>query len=421
MNENSVTPAKKIVPLKLGEFGGQGSGKSTTAALIAAALSKEIHGGAPVWVTDTEPAWQFIRPRIFGPEGIELVQRSVPTFQAMLQDIRDAEQSGACVYVVDQLTTMWLELMQSFKAKNGGYIPINVWGDLRQKWNEYVTAFRNSRMHCIAIGRIGNVLDEIQDEEKPGQTKLLKTGTQFKAGGSESFGYEPDLLFELSLERKARVKMGSKVEGEGRMIHRADILKDRTWSLNGRIFRWGDKPRYEPGGYRAVWADLKPHFDFVQQTGSQVTLASGSSEESIADDGRGDYYHRQQQKQILVEEWEASMEIMFPGNTGAMKKARMLVGEAVTGVRSFTKFQSFPVEQIENSLRILTALESRLKETVPSSDEKLLELVQVAMDDVLHPGKRLSLLEVMAHSAAGKKANGRKPEIDLETDLEHRA
>jgi pantothenate kinase-related protein Tda10 len=30
----------QIIPLKMGLFGGQGSGKTTTAALIAAALSK---------------------------------------------------------------------------------------------------------------------------------------------------------------------------------------------------------------------------------------------------------------------------------------------------------------------------------------------------------------------------------------------
>ena len=25
------------------------------------------------------------------------------------------------------------------------------------------------------------------------------------------------------------------------MVHRADVLKDRTWSLDGRTFRWTDK------------------------------------------------------------------------------------------------------------------------------------------------------------------------------------
>jgi CO dehydrogenase nickel-insertion accessory protein CooC1 len=96
----------QIIPLKIGLFGGQGSGKTTTAALIAAALSKELHNGAPVWVTDTEPAWQFVRPRIFIPEKVELVAHKVPTFKAMLQDMYEAEKAGACVWAADQLTVI---------------------------------------------------------------------------------------------------------------------------------------------------------------------------------------------------------------------------------------------------------------------------------------------------------------------------
>jgi hypothetical protein len=385
-----------IIPLKLGIFGGQGSGKSTTAALIAASLSKEIHSGAPVWVTDTEPAWQFVKPRIFTPEKIELVQRKVPTFVAMLRDIRDAERAGACVYVVDQLTTMWLEIMQAFKAKNRGYIPINVWGDIRQQWNEYVTAFRNSKMHCIAIGRLGNVMEEVQDEEKEGKTKLVKTGTAFKAGGSESFGYEPDLLFELSLERKAKKVRGEEREGEGRMIHRADVLKDRTWALNGRVFRWADKPKYEAGGYRVVWADLKPHFDFVQQTGEQATIEPGTSECLIPDDGRGDYYHNQQLRIQAVEEWDATMEILFSGSSAAMKSARRVVGEAITGLRSKTAFENKPLIQIQECVRILMAFEKRLKLEPASTDADLLAQVEMAKEDCANPGKGMTLLQARA-------------------------
>lgn len=382
-----------VIPLKIGIFGGQGSGKSTTAALIAASLSKEIHNGAPIWVTDTEPAWQFVRPRIFLPEKVELVQKTVPTFAGMLRDIRDAERAGACVYVVDQLTTMWQEIMQSYKAKNKGFIPINVWGDLRQTWNEYVTAFRNSKMHCIAIGRLGNVMEEIQDEDKEGKTKLIKTGTAFKAGGSESFGYEPDLLFELSLERKAKKVRGEEREGEGRMIHRADVLKDRTWTLNGRVLRWPDKPKYEAGGYRVVWADLKPHFDFVQQTGEQTMIQPGNSECVIPDDGRGDYYHAQQLRQVALEEWDGTMEHVFSGSTAAMKTARRIVGEAITGVRSRTAFENKPIGDVQSAVKVLMLLEKRLKLEPVTTEADLLAMVEMAKEDFTHPGKNSTLLE----------------------------
>jgi cellulose biosynthesis protein BcsQ len=42
------------VAIKAGFFGGQGAGKTTSAAMLGLALAKELHGSAPVWVT----AWR---------------------------------------------------------------------------------------------------------------------------------------------------------------------------------------------------------------------------------------------------------------------------------------------------------------------------------------------------------------------------
>ena len=99
-------------------------------------------------------------------------------------------------------------------------------------------------------GRLGNDFEEREETLKNGETKTkrVKVGTKSKAGG-ESFGYEPHLLLELSPERKNRKVNGQEQEGEGRMVHRADVLKDRTWVLNGRTFRWLDTARYETGAW----------------------------------------------------------------------------------------------------------------------------------------------------------------------------
>ena len=104
---------------------------------------------------------------------------------------------GARCWIVDPFTLIWNELLDSFQQKLG-YIPIDKWQDVRQLWN---------------------------GETK---TRLVKVGTKFKAGGGQSFGYEPHLLLELSLERKNRKVNGQEREGEGSMVHRADVLKDRT-------------------------------------------------------------------------------------------------------------------------------------------------------------------------------------------------
>lgn len=352
----------QIVPVKIGWFGGQGSGKTTSAAMLALGLSKEHHGGAPVFVTDTEPGWQFLKP-MFAVEGVELIQRTIPTFKAVLNDIREAEKLGCCVWAGDSLTIIWQELMQSFKSKNHGRIPINVWGDIKALWAEYTTAFLNSRMHCFALGRLGNVMEEIEDERNVGETKLVKTGTQFKAGGSESFGYEPHLLLELSVERKAKRKAGTKLEGEGRMVHRVDVLKDRTWALNGKVIRWSDKPRYDKGGYRTVYDSIKPHFDGVQLTMAPVHLQQGESSASlIADTGSSVYQERRQRRDILVAEFNASIELLWGGQAKNDKHMRLKVFERIFGFRTKEAAEAAKLEVIERGVRIMQAFEKRCKE-----------------------------------------------------------
>jgi hypothetical protein len=109
-------PATKTTPIKVGLFGEQGTGKTTTAALMCAAISKKYCDGAPVWVTDPELGWKFTKKRIFGPEGITLEQRTVPTFAAMMDDLYKAERAGASCYAVE-LAKPWIELLETVKRK----------------------------------------------------------------------------------------------------------------------------------------------------------------------------------------------------------------------------------------------------------------------------------------------------------------
>jgi hypothetical protein len=377
-----VTKISPVVPIKVGFFGGQGSGKTTSAALLAAALSKEVYGGAPIFVLDTEPGWQFLKRRVFDVEGVEMHQRTEPTFKAMLYSIREAEKLGCCVWAIDSLTIIWQELMQSFQAKNHGEIPINAWGDIKQMWADYTSAFLNSKMCCFALGRLGNEMSEIEDEKKPGRTKLVKTGTKFKAGGGESFGYEPHLLLELSLEKKAKRKAGVELEGEGRMIHRADVLKDRTWSLNGKVIRWSDKGSYVKGGYNTVWQSLLPHFQEVQATMAHVKIETGASSQGlISDSGNSEYYVQRQRRDVLVAELAASLDLLWGGQGKEEKRLRKLVGEAIFGVLTQDAWGNMPLEKIERGTRIVQAFRKRCQaDGLPDSELATLNALQIDID-----------------------------------------
>ena len=68
-------------------------------------------------MVDPEAAWQFLKRRIFDVEGIELIQRPYSTFKDTVDSLHEAEKLGACCWIVDPLTLIWNELLDSFKQK----------------------------------------------------------------------------------------------------------------------------------------------------------------------------------------------------------------------------------------------------------------------------------------------------------------
>lgn len=357
-----------VIPTKLAIFGEQGTGKTTTACLYAAAISKEFYSGAPVWGTDPELGMQFPRRTIFTPEKIQFEQRTVPTFQAMLQDIRDAERAGACVWIVE-LQKIWIELLKTVRAKSGSN-----WGNqLNAMWTDYVAHFLNSKMHCIALGRVGDVTDDVIDDK--GEITRVKTGEKMKAGGSNNFGYEPHLVLRMKLEQKPRRKNGQVQEGEGRMNHVAYVLKDRTWALNGKEFRWSDKVGYKPGGYRAVWDSLKPHFVAVQETMGFVQLDTiASSEAMIDEDGNGEFYRNRERRTAISGEIKACLDLFFGGRGKDDVQIRLVVTDLIFGVKSKEAADQLPLEKLERGYRILQGYEKRTDRNMESRETILRQI-----------------------------------------------
>jgi hypothetical protein len=367
---NPPVTQKRVAPLKIAFFGEQGTGKTFSAALLAAAVSKQFHDGAPVWSTDPERGWQFPKHIVFGPEKIELVQRTVPTFAAMMQDMRDAERAGACVYVVE-LSKIWMELLATCRRKAG-----NNWGnELVTLWNQYVNFFLNTRMHCFAMGRVGDVTEEVEvpvGDKGATELKRVKTGEKMKAGGSSNFGYEPHLVLRMSLEIKPRTRKGQTYEDEGRMVHRAHVLKDRTTILNGKMLRWSDQAGYKEGGYRCVWQSIAPHFQLLQQIeGVPLIDTHATSDTLINDDGKSEWYERKERKEILSAELHGTMDMLWGGGAVTAKQMRMKVFEHVFGFKSKEAADAASLEKIERGVRILQAFEKRCRREEQAKNDLL--------------------------------------------------
>lgn len=207
---------------------------------------------------------------------------------------------------------------------------------------------------------------------------------EFKAGGGESFGYEPHLLWEMSLERKAKKKAGHVREGEGRMVHRADVLKDREWVTNGKVYRFSDKDSYREGGFADVWQAIKPHFLMRQEAEDSGQIATGvDSTELISETGGSAYYEDRSRRDIMVAEVTETLNLLWGGTAVAAKTMRVKAIELVFGFKSKEALERVNLATIERGLRIFQAFEKLIqadRDLLMQPDDAVLAILREQVD-----------------------------------------
>jgi hypothetical protein len=365
---------KTVVPAKIGFFGGTGSGKTTTAAELALGISLRFHDKAPVYVYDTEPGWQFTR-RMFATEGVELIQVRERSFQGMRKHLKAAEKTGACAFVVDSMTHVWNELMQTF-AKSNGRVEFQQFNLIKRYWNEWTVEFLNSPLHAFALGRLGYEYDA-QVNEDTGKKEIVKGDSKFKAGGGESFGYEPHLLIEMELSRD-----GSHNGRGGALIHTANVLKDRTRILNGESFDFKDGRGYKAGDYRLVFDAFLPHVEELQYTGGLSIIADATSSE-LRPESESDYFKNKQNRDVSIEKIEASMTLLFPGQSADMKSLKLKILDMLFGTRSWKEItEKRSLADLDQALASLMKYEGQAKPNPPSTEDGVLNLLTNCMSAI---------------------------------------
>lgn len=368
--------------LKAGLQGSAGTGKSTTAGLLLLGLSVTRHSKAPVLIFDTEPGWQFLKP-LYQDEGVELIIENGRHFKGMHDAITTAVKRGCCGFCVDSITHTWSELLERF-ADSTGRVPFHKFNQIKPLWNDWTIDFLNSPLHGIANGRLG--FEYFYEEQEDGKKELVKGDTKMKAGGGESFGYEPHLTCEMSHQRK-RLK-GGKLGG---LQYVCFVLKDRVRALNGKEFVFDDLAQYKVGGYRPVLNAFLPHIEALENIAG-VNLPKDTSA-AIIPDGDANFHHKQKVKQALLEEWYTTMDLLFSTRTDEGKHSRMVVTEAITSVRSKTKFESFDAAQLQYCVMLLMQFEKRFKAEPVKADGDLKALVEMAKEDLQGKESAETLLE----------------------------
>jgi hypothetical protein len=333
--------------LKAGILGFQGSGKTYTATRMAAGLAKLSGKESPkVAFFDTEKGSDFF-VKYFEQQGIQFDVAKSRTFSDLCQFMREVEQGGYDVAIIDSVSHVWRELTDSYakkKRRTNGLL-FQDWSNIKGEWQTFTDSFINSKIHTIVLGRAGYEYDFSEDES--GKKELIKTGTKMKAEGE--FGYESDVLLEME-----RVQDGKAT------INRCYVLKDRTDTMNGKVL---DFPKFE--SFKTVIAMLNIG-------GEHQGIDTTRNSQDMFDSPDYSYTERKKQRDIALEELAQELTLQgLDGTSVAVKRQRVELLLEVFGTSSKTALDEMTPESIRAGVEAIGM--RRNKVDVTDEDTKKLE------------------------------------------------
>ena len=152
--------------------------------------------------------------------------------------------------------------------------------------------------------------------------------------------------------------------------------------------------------YRTVLDPFRPHIEFVRSLDS-TTFEAESSRELIVT-GRTPWAAQESEKAKLLEEIDTGLETCFGSKQStAGKMFRNLTIENLTGSMSWTRMaDEKKVDELSQYKLVILALRNRIaKDGVPKDQATLQALLRLSIDDVFHPGKNKTLLQVLGEES----------------------
>lgn len=320
---------------KIGIMGFQGSGKTYTASRMASGIVSLLGDKAQRKISffDTETGSDFLIP-YYKKEEIEFYQYKGRAFTDLIAYIRESEQAGIDVLIMDSISHVWKELTESYaKKRKRSRLQFQDWAVLKGQWGQLTDAFLNAKIHIIMCGRAGYEYDYFTNDD--GKKELMKTGTKMKA--ETEFGYEPSLLIEME-----RIK-SQKFEEKG-WINRATILKDRSDTINGKQF---DYPTFQ---------EFSPFFQFLNLGGEHVGLNTERNSTDLFDNPDYSYEELQRRRKIVLEQIQEALTLGgLDGRSGDTVKKRAELMIAVFGTSSKTAIESMKPHELEKKMHEMRA------------------------------------------------------------------
>lgn len=202
---------RRKAKLRLAITGPAGSGKTYGALLIAQGL------GGRIAMIDTENGSGDLYSAVCDYDIMNINAPFDP--RKYIQAIRDAENEGYDVLIIDSLSHCWisegglLDIKEQL-ASSGKYNSFSAWSKVTPLQNKLIEAMLTSRCHIIATMR--SRTDYVQVVNDKGRTEIRKVG--LAPVQRDGMDYEFSLVFDLNNE------------------HTVTVSKDRTSLFDGQSF-----------------------------------------------------------------------------------------------------------------------------------------------------------------------------------------
>lgn len=366
--------------LKAGAYGMQGSGKTTTMALIALMIANRLKKST-AYMIDSEGGADYV-DSLFRHAKIELKVLRTREFGQLvnaLEAMRDTDE----VVLIDSVTHFWNDVVKTYmESTKRQKLRVQDWGPIFETWRLFTSVYVNSQIHALVCGRMGYEYANATDEQ--GNLEFYKSDTKMKAG--EQFGHEPDLLlfmeqldnatlrdeFRLAGTKQKRQQIAQKLQNESQINIVATVEKDRTRLLMAKRFV------FSPGEDAQMIASVEHAFSPVVDwhLGQKTTAGlaeTGATRAMLAPSGAEfDWQEKKRRRDVALDEIKSTMQQFFPSSSSpAHKKALIDIQEKVFGVKSWTAIeQTIPLETLEEAVKPLPdEVPSRLEQACIKQSE----------------------------------------------------